>query len=233
MIFLPGTIKQSEILFKSLSQEFSSILIIGPGCEEISNSMAAKYSAGVTIIVDNNDSLLTSRMKLAGQKNTSVKMMDYSNTDFKDSFFDLVYAQASMSNKNRNKIIKEIKRILKSGGYFCNGEIVSLKNPVPAFVEDIWRASNITPITSNDFGRFFTEKGFEIVLEEDLSGTLKEFYLMGSRLLKEKSGELTDEEKSYYKKLLKQISHESNAYLKLGGDKFIGYKMAIMRKEQD
>ncbi len=230
MIFLPGTDKQSEILFDTLNLDLSSILIIGPGCEDISKSMAAKYSAAVTIIVENHESLLTSRLRIAGQKNVSVKMMDYSNTDFKDSAFDLVYAQASISNKNRNKIIREIKRILKPGGYFCSGEIVSLKNSVPVFVDDIWKASNIIPLEINTFADFYRGKEFEIILEEDLSSNLKEFYLMSSRLLKEKSGELTEEEKSYYKKLLKQISHESNVYLKLGGDKFIGYKMAIMKK---
>ncbi len=232
MIFLPGTDKQSEFLFDTLTLNQSSILIIGPGCEEISKLMAGKYSAEVTIIVENHELLLTSRLRIAGQKNVSVKMMDYSNTDFKDSAFDLVYAQASISNKNRNKIIKEIKRILKPERYFCNGEIVSLKNSIPVFVEDIWKASNIIPLEIITFADFFRRKGFMIMREEDLSSNLKEFYLMSSRLLKEKSGELTEEEKSYYKKLLKQISHESNAYLKLGGDKYIGFKILIMKKGQ-
>ena len=41
---------------------------------------------------------------------------------------------------------------------------------------------------------------------------------------------LTDKEKSFYKKLLSKISHESNAYLKLGADRYIGFKMLILKK---
>jgi hypothetical protein len=41
---------------------------------------------------------------------------------------------------------------------------------------------------------------------------------------------LSNEEKSYHKKMLKRISHESNAYLKLGGNKFIGFISVILRK---
>jgi len=40
----------------------------------------------------------------------------------------------------------------------------------------------------------------------------------------------TDEtEKKLYKKLLNKISHESNAYLKLGADKYIGLNLLILK----
>ncbi len=230
MTFLPGTNKQIEILLNSLAGELTSILIIGAGCEEISKMMAAKYSCGVVIIVEDNESLLTSRLKLSGQEKIKVRMMDYSNTDFRDSSFDLVYAQASISG-NRNNITKEVKRIIKPEGYFCNGEVVSIKDSIPAFVEDIWKASGISPLRSNEFAEYFRTKGFDIIGETDLSDSLKEFYSTGIRLLKEKSSGFSEQEKSYYKKLLKQISHESNAYLKLGGSKYIGFKMLITKKE--
>jgi len=232
MIFLPGSDIQINALFRNIDQKFSSILIIGSGCEDISIKLQSKFSCPITIIVENYDSLINTRVSLANIKDVSVRMMDFTNTDFTDSSFDLVYAQASISNNNRNKIIKEIKRILKPEGYFCNGEIVRLKDPIPVFVNDIWKASDINTININAFDGFYKDKGFEIIHDEDISGSLKEFYLMGNQLLKEKSGKLTDEEKSYYKKLLKQISHESNVYLKLGGDKFIGFKILIMKKGQ-
>jgi hypothetical protein len=47
--------------------------------------------------------------------------------------------------------------------------------------------------------------------------------------LKQAIETLTEKEKSYYKKLLNKISHESNAYLKLGADKYIGYKLLILK----
>ncbi len=60
--------------------------------------------------------------------------MDFSITDFNDAVFDIVYAQASISSKMRNKIIKEIKRILKPEGILSVGEITSLKSSPPIFV---------------------------------------------------------------------------------------------------
>lgn len=230
MIFLPGSDKQLNYLLNTLDQKISSILIIGTGCEDISVKLQSKFSCPVSIIVEDYDTLISTRMLLGNKKDISVRMMDFTNTDFPNSSFDLVYAQASISSGSRNKIVKEIKRILTTEGYFCNGEIISLKESVPAFVNDIWKASDIKPLYTNDFTGFYKNKGFEIILENDISSSLKDFYQMSSQLLKDNSGKLTDEEKSYYKKLLKQISHESNVYLKLGGDKFIGFKILIMKK---
>ena len=230
MIFLPGTNEQIKILFDVLTLNFSSILIIGSGCEEISKMLADKYSSPVTIIVDNHDSLLNTRLLLTGQKDVTVKMMDFSNTDFPDSAFDLIYAQASISNNNRNKTVKEIKRILKPGGYFCAGENISLVQSPPTFVKDIWNSSNITPLYPVELKKFYEDRNFEVIHEQDLSHTLKDFYSMSRALLKEKVNDLTDQEKNYHKKFLKKLSHESNAYLKLGGDVYMGFRMLILRK---
>lgn len=230
MIFLPGTDKQIEILFKTLTQQFSSILIIGAGCEEIAGGLAANYLSTVTIIVDNYDTLLSTRLQLTKDKNTSVKMMEFSNTDFQNSSFDLIYAQASISNRDRNKIVKEIKRIIKPDGYFCIGENVELAKSSPQFIKDIWSVSEIQPLYSGGLKKYYEERNFRVISEHDLSYTLKDFYISSKNLLKEKSVGLTEQEKSYYKKLLKQISHESNAYLNLGGDKYMGFKMLILKK---
>ena len=68
---------------------------------------------------------------------------------------------------------------------------------------------NLKSITMNRILRLFLN---------DISYTFKDFYQLSNNLLKEKSNDLSAEEKSYNKRLLKQISHESNAYLKLGGN---------------
>ena len=103
-IFLPGTGKQLEFLIENVDVKGFSILIVGVGCEEISERLFAKGASKVIIIVEDYDSLLNSRLRLANS-NFSVRLMEFQNTDFKDSEFDLVFAQASVSNKKRNKII--------------------------------------------------------------------------------------------------------------------------------
>ena len=71
-----------------------------------------------------------------------------------------------------------------------------------------------------------------IISVEDLSHRLQNFYRENSALLKDNRNDLTDQEKSYYKIILKKMSHESNAYLDLGGFKFMGFKVITGRKRQ-
>ena len=229
-IFLPGTDRQVEKLIEHLDVTGMNLLIIGGGSEEIALRLKKAGAGGIIIIVDDNDSLLTSRLILGNEPDIKVRMMEYDNTDFITPKFDLVYAQGSVSGKKRNKIVKEIKRILKPEGYFCVGESISLMPEAPVFVKDIWEASNIIPLELGNADKFYRERNFKLYNEFDLSFTLKEFYNTGKELLREKSSSLTDSEKSYYKRILKQISHESNVYLKLGGSKYMGFRMFILRK---
>jgi ubiquinone/menaquinone biosynthesis C-methylase UbiE len=227
--FLPGTDKQLEFLLENTDVKGFSILIIGTGCEEISRKLIEKEASKLIIIVDDNDSLLNSRLQLSNS-NISVRLMEFDNTDFKDSTFDLVYAQASVSNKKRNKIAKEIYRVLKAGGYFCVGEITSPTKSPPQYITDLWQSSGITPLHPKEFQKFYIDKKFELVKSRELSHTLKDFYSTSINLLEDNVANLTEQEKSYYKKLLNKISHESNAYLKLGGDAHIGFYASIFKK---
>jgi len=153
-------------------------------------------------------------------------MMDYSHTDFDKEYFDLIYAQASISVTDRKAILKEIKRILNADGVFCTGEIVSLKEPVPAFVKDIWERSGLDPLPSSEIKKYFESKGFVIISEKDLSSTLEEFY----EKIRFEISKVSKQEKEGNKKFYLGVKHESNVYLKLGGDKYIGFKSLFTRK---
>jgi SAM-dependent methyltransferase len=228
--FLPGTDRQLNILQKNLELKDLSVLVVGEGSEEISKKISSQGPSKVIMLVQDEDSLLRARMNLSSSKEISVKMMEFENTDFKNNSFDLIYAQASISSSKRNKVTKEIKRLLRPAGYFCAGEIVKLSKSPPQFIKDVWNNSNVSPLFTEDLEDYYRERGFEIILSNDISDTLFDFYRLSNDLLKNKSGELPAEEKSYFKKLLKQISHESNVYLKLGGNTHIGFKVIIMKK---
>jgi hypothetical protein len=86
------------------------------------------------------------------------------------------------------------------------------------------------PLFNNDLTKYYLEKRFTLNGSVDLTNTLKEFYLLNADVLKSSKGDLTQQEKSYYKKLLNKISHESNAYLKLGADKYIGFVALLLQK---
>lgn len=228
-IFLPGGFKQFRILKSKYDLSEKDVLIIGSNSEKIAEKMIEHEANSVKIIVNDYDSLMNSRLNLGKDSKTVVKMMDFENTDFADNEFDLVYAQASVSLTNRNKIIKEIKRILKPEGVFCVSEITSLTKEYPPFVKNIFEASDILPLLNNSCTEYYKERKFSVLYEEDLSSSLTSFYENAANTLDESFESLTDKEKSYYKKLLNKISHESNAYLKLGADKYLGFKMLILK----
>ena len=229
-IFLPGSGKQFNHLKAKVSLENKDILIIGSNSEKIAQMFLSAEVNVVTIILDEYDSLLKARYLLKNKGKISVRLMDSIGTDFNNAVFDIVYAQASISSKMRNKIIKEIKRILKPEGILNVGEITSLKSSPPKFVYDIWESGNISPLNSYDINKYYEERKFEVVDTLDLSEHLKDFYLESKKLLFNNIESLSENEKTYYKKLLKRMSHESNAYLKLGGKEYMGFTSIIVRR---
>jgi ubiquinone/menaquinone biosynthesis C-methylase UbiE len=229
-IFLPGADFQITKFLEQNNVEGKEVLVIGSNSEEIAYIFSENKAASVIIIVSDNDSLLRSRLILTGNKFISVKLMEFFNTDFSDSTFDVIYAQASISTPERKKIIKEIKRILKPDGRVCIGEIVNLEKEVPLFIKNLRANSEIDAPWIEDLNNYYLNAGFEILQEENISHRLQFFYRESSALLEENIAELTKQEKSYYKIILKKMSHESNAYLELGGHKFMGLKMITAKK---
>ncbi len=229
-IFLPGSGKQFNHLNAKVILKDKDILIIGSNSEKIAQMFLNAEANAVTIILDEYDSLMNARYLLKNIEELSVRLMDFSSTDFNNAKFDIVYAQASISGKMRNKIIKELKRILKPDAILNVGEITSLKSSPPIFVNDIWESGNILPLNSDDIKKYYEERKFEVVDTLNLSAHLKDFYLESINLLYNNIDSLSENEKAYYKKMLKRMSHESNAYLKLGGKDYMGFTSIIARK---
>jgi SAM-dependent methyltransferase len=229
-ILLPGLAKQLSFLEKNLNTEPKSILVMGASSEMPALELANVYNVKIELIVEEYESLLNSKLVLKNDESINLKMMSFENTDYRDNEFDLIYAQASISLVNRNKIIKEIKRILKPGGFLCVGEIVSFTKEPPRFIQDIFDSSSMLPLYHEDIQKYYLDRKFVIVAQENLSSTLKEFYSINAAKLDDAVYNLTDNEKSYYKKIVNKISHESNVYLKLGGDKHFGFRVLLLRK---
>ena len=224
-ILLPGGNKQFEHLLEQNICAGVRTLIIGSGCELAAIELLEYYD-NVTIISDDYDSVMQSRLSLKNEDRINVKMMDYAHTDFEAKHFDLIYAQGSISIPDKKDIVKELKRILSKQALFCAGEIVSLKDPVPEFVNDIWERSGLEPIASSEIKKYYEGKGFEVLSENDLSSSLGDFY----EKIKNAVSKVSKDEKEQDKKYFSKMKHESHAYRKLGGDKYIGFKSLIMRK---
>jgi SAM-dependent methyltransferase len=231
-IYLPGTSEQLSLLLENLELNEKSILVLGANSELLAKRLYEQSKTKIELIVEDYESLINAELLIERSEGTvAAKMMAFENTDYLDSTFDLVYAQASVSSKMRNKIIKEIKRVLKPDGYFCVGEIVQLTDNTPTFVKNIWEDSALSPLHTDKIKSYYEERNFEVIYEGDLSKTLNSFYSMTAGLLKDQINKLSEEEKTFNKKLLNRISHESNVYLKQGGNKYIGFKTLLLKKK--
>jgi SAM-dependent methyltransferase len=229
LIFLPGLNRQIDFLIRNSAQALESILVIGSSSEQLALKLAQKFGCNVELIVNDYESLMNSKLILSGEDSINLRLMNYDSTDFVEHQFDLIYAQASISITNRNKIVKELKRVLKPQGLLCAGELTMLKKEPPQFVKDIFDSSDLSPIYTEDLERYYVERNFILIAREDLSSTLEAYYSTSGSQLKSTKEKLSEHEQRFYKKLINKISHESNAYLKLGGDKHIGFEALLLR----
>lgn len=229
IIYLPGLKKQYEFLISKLELSGLRILVLGSSNAVISKLLFSKSNEKVEIIVEDYESLLVTQLELNATSEISVKLMDFENTDYSENSFDLVYTQGSISDKRRKKTVKEIKRILKPNGYLCVGEIVKLEDKIPIFIKEIYELSDLDPIFHDSVSLYYEERNFEVIDSINLSNTLKEYYSLNLKLLKENIKSLSPSEKSYYKTILNKISHESNVYLKLGGSRFMGFLTLLLK----
>jgi len=230
-IFLPGNTEQITLLLNNFDPSNKKILLIGTELSQAADMLSNKFKADVDIIVEEYDSLIRERMQLTNNAKVNVRIMDFELTDFQSNYFDLVYAQASISNPRRNKIIKEIKRILKPEKYFCVGELVKKIKPVPKFIDNYLNNSFLSPLFVNDITDYYSQRNFKVIYKKDLSGSLEHFYELSKSKLIQIIPTLDEKQKSYYKKLLHKINHESNIYLKMGGTRYIGFLTMLLEKE--
>ena len=227
--FLPGLHNQLEFLLNRINLSGISCLVIGTNSTTIAKKIKLESQNEVEIIVEDYESLISSKLQLGNEKDIQIKIMDFEFTDYSEDTFDLIFTQGFISNDRRKKMVKEIKRIIKPGGIFCCGEIVKLEEEIPKFVEDVFDNSNLEPLVNEKLIPYFEDRKWELIDSQDLSFTLKSYYAKINDLLNEKSSQLDESEKAFYKKYLNQISHESNAYLKLGADKYIGFVALLLK----
>ncbi len=230
-IFLPGENQQLEFLIENVQLVNKQILVAGSASEEIASVLADRSGIRANLIVEDLDSFMNAGIQIEDDKKVKAALMDFDATDFAPNSFDLIYAQASITLENRNKIIKEFKRILKPEGILCAGEMVIFKEELPVFVANIFDSSGMAPLLDSELENYYIQRKFKVINTKDLTESLKSFYLSSLNELNKATVDLTEREKSYHKKLVKKIKHESDAYLKLGAEKYIGFKAIIMQKE--
>jgi len=230
-IFLPGLDSQYKFLISRTELKDKRILILGSESTFVAKKFTELSGTLVNLIVEDYESLLNSKLKLNDNPNVHAALMDFEFTDFENNSFDVIYAQASISNSRRNKIVKEVKRILKYKGLFCIGEITTNEETVPRFIQNIFDNADIVPLQLSKLGNYYSERNFKVIDNLNLTFTLKDYYAHVLSNLNKETKNLTDQEKSYYKKLLNKIGHEAKVYLNHGGDRFFGFNASLLELE--
>ncbi len=228
-LLIPGGGTPLKFLIKTLSESPEKILVVGGMSELIAKRLHSKYKVNIELIVADFESLLNANLILDYEENIIVKMMDFERTDYENDSFDLIFAQGTVSGVNRKKIIKEMKRILKPGGILAVTEIVRTNETLPPVMNNLLDAAGISPLDERDAEKYYQERNFTILASKDLPDALPEYYKSVQYVFEGKEEELTESEKSYYKKIIHRISHEGNVFLKYGGSKYISLKTMIMK----
>ena len=208
-----------------------TVLVVGESSDELAKFIEENFQAKVYFIVHDEDVLFRSRLKLGANKNISVRLMEFSNTDFKNDFFDVVYAQASVTVKERRKIAKEFFRITKPGGVLCVGEMCNLKKEVPQVITDVWNRSTLSPLFVDELVPFYESVQWKHKESKDLSETLDVFYIQFEKKAARNLPNVPEGEKKLHKKFIHKISHEANVFLRHGGYKNIGFSAMLFEKE--
>lgn len=227
---LPGTEFQYRRLKNSPVEQNIPILFIGAGNEFFADKFSKKFKVDAELIVEDYETLISAKLLLQENSAVTTRIMDFARTDFDDKQFKCVYAQASVSNPDRNKIIKEIKRILQPEGFLIVGEIVKIRKDIPAYVNDILTSSQLSLLDSEEITSYYEQRNFTVIEECEEKRGLDEYYELCSVIMKNNVNLMDEDELKYNKKLIKKARHETDAYLKLGLDKFISFKILVLQK---
>ncbi len=228
-LLLPGGGTPLKVLNKVVSLQPQKILVVGGMSELLAKRLSAKYKVEVELIVEDYEALLNANLILEYDENVIVKLMDFERTDYENSYFDLIFAQGTISNKNRKKIVKEVKRVLKPDGIFAVTEIVKTQETLPRVMNDLLDAAGISPLNESEAEKYYFERNFKVLESKILPDALPAYYKSIQYIFDGKEEELTTSEKSYYKKIIHRISHEGNVFLKYGGEKYIHLNVLILK----
>jgi len=231
-VLLPGMDDQFLWFSNLYNVTGKTVLVAGESSEGIAKFIEENFQANVFFIVHEEDALFRSRLALGSNKNISVRLMDFYQTDFKDNYFDAVFAQASVSVKERRKIAKEFYRITKPGGVLCVGELCNLKKEVPPVIAEVWKRSSLAPLFVDELIPFYESVKWRHIDSKDFSETLDNFFIQLEKKAARNLPNLPEGEKKLHKKFIHKISHDANVFLRHGGYKNIGFSALLFEKER-
>lgn len=210
-ILLPGMSRQYNHILRLTGFKGKNICIFGSKSTPIASMFLKRQASAVSVIVEHEDDLLEDRASEWLKTGTSLKLMNYANTDFPSDSFDYIYAQAALVGSDRRTVLKEMYRLLKPGGELSLGDIILFKQAPPVF-NAIFKESGMKPIEDSALTELLEETGFTIKDKTDISDGLTTYYKTQLDYIEEYEQKLSPAEKKDLKKELAPYKHECKSY---------------------
>lgn len=228
--FLPGGDSPVKFFLKEFPERDCSLLILGNGFPQLVPFFVDAGFSSVKAASDDNTEVFEYKANTPKEKQIPSLCVDYASLDYKDESFDHVFCQATLTLSGRNKLIKQIRRVLKPGGHLTTSEILCNKKPAPTFLNDIWAESGQDPLYTDEFEPYYTSRGFIIKSSADFTNDLDEFYIKSYKLLESSLKSLPADKRVQFRKDFVQEKHEITSLVKGGALKYMNLKTMILQK---
>ena len=151
-----------QLLERLELEENFSVLEIGPGPGFFSIKIAQRLKRGKLVLADIQEEMLRisrKRIKKKGLRNVEYKLCDGKSLDFSDESFDRVFMVTVIGEvENKELYIKEINRILKTGGIFSVSELAG--DPDKISIEELKEL--VIPFGFEVYKQFGNKKNYTI-----------------------------------------------------------------------
>jgi len=197
---------------KAGALEGKHVLDLGSGYGGAARVLASEHAANVTCLnlsaVENERNRALTREAGLDDKITVVDG-SFDSLPFEASTFDLAWSQdAILHAPDRRAVLDEVARVLKPGGEFIFTDPMqsdTLRDPTP--LKPIYDRIHLPDLASFGFYREeLSERGFEEVSVEELTGHMRTHYARISEELDARRDEL-DASNAFVNRMLKGLGH--------------------------
>ena len=203
------------------------VLEIGSGTGNYTGYISST-GADVMATDISSKSLEVASLRYSKNKNIKYQAADMEQLPFSDESFDVICSAGSLSYGSYAKVSKEIKRVLKSGGYFICVDSLN-NNPIVGCLiliislepSSIPKSSNVSSLHDLGFYLFYDilKKEFKLdiqnYLEEEVFSPLEAFRIQYNPIEKYPKNNIvpTEDDKLFRKQLLHGYVHDQGVAL--------------------
>lgn len=191
------------------------------------------FPGSVTSIDEDTEGVFHTRLQAAAVKagRLRAQVMSPLTLGFEDATFDMVIMEGVLSSYPARKALAEALRVLKPGGSIGIADCAWLATPVPTFARDVWESTRRRVPALDEIPALLQDADMTQQILKDESRVLAPFYRQFSGDVRQIAGSAFKDMK-HLKSQVKQYKHEIDVYLKLGGDRYMGYFSALAGRQQ-